>query len=277
MRVRIVTDSTCDLPEEVIEQYGITVIPLYINIGQKGYLDGIEISREEYYRRLPGFETIPTTAIPSPEKFRRIYQDIANGGAQAILSIHISESLSATVNAARMAAKETASIPIKVFDSRQLTLGMGYLVETAARAAMDGASIEDILPIMDEQIARTHVFAALDTLEYLRRSGRMNWALAGLGNLLKLKPLLRMYEGNPTTERARTSNGANKRMLMILEGLAPIERAALVHTHATERAEHLRAMAQHILPSGDIPSVDITPVIGTHLGPGAAGFVCITS
>jgi DegV family protein with EDD domain len=277
MSVRIVTDSTCDLPEATIKEYGIRVIPLYINIGQKGYLDGIEITREEYYRRLPDYETIPTTAIPSPVKFRQSYEDLAAQGASSILSIHISVSLSATVDAARIGAQDFTAVPVTVFDSRQLTLGMGYLIETAAKAAQEGAEVADILALMNEQISRTHVFAALDTLDYLRRSGRMNWAVAELGNLLRIKPLLRMYEGNPTTERVRTTKRANERLLKILSDLAPLERVAIVHTHATARAELLRQEAQHLLPPGETPSVDITPVIGTHLGTGTAGFACIMS
>ena len=154
---------------------------------------------------------------------------------------------------------------------------MGYLVEAAAKAAQEGVGIDDILAMMEEQISRTHVFAALDTLDYLQRSGRMNWAIAEFGNLIKLKPLLRMYEGNPTTERVRTTKRANDRLLKILRDLAPLERAAIVHTHATERAELLRQEAKHILPPGETPSVDITPVIGTHLGTGTAGFACITA
>jgi DegV family protein with EDD domain len=277
MSVRIVTDSTCDLPEATIKEYGIRVIPLYINIGQKGYLDGIEITREEYYKRLPDYETIPTTAIPSPEKFRQGYEDLAAQGASSILSIHISVSLSATVDAARIGAQNFTAVPVTVFDSRQLTLGMGYLVETAAKAAQEEAEVADILALMNEQISRTHVFAALDTLDYLRRSGRMNWAVAELGNLLRIKPLLRMYEGNPTTERLRTTKRANERLLKILSDLAPLERVAIVHAHATARAELLRQEAQHLLPPGETPSVDITPVIGTHLGTGTAGFACIMS
>jgi DegV family protein with EDD domain len=275
LSVRIVTDSTCDLPEATIKKYGIGVLPLYINIGDKGYLDGIEISREAFYKRLPEYETMPTTAIPGPEKFRQIYEDLAAQGATSILSIHISVSLSATVDAARIGAQDFTAIPVTVFDSRQLTLGMGYLVETAAKAALEGGEINDILALLEEQISRTHVFAALDTLEYLRRSGRMSWAVARLGSLVKLKPLLRMYEGNPTTERVRTTRRANDRLLKILSDLAPLERAAIVHTHATARAELLRQKAQHLLPPGETPSVDITPVIGAHLGTGTAGFACI--
>lgn len=276
MTIKIVTDSTCDLPAQIVDRYGITVIPLYINIGDRGFLDGIEISREEFYHNLPGYSTHPTTAAPGHEKFRQVYEELGREGASEILSIHISESLSATVSIARVGAQETQGVPVTVFDSRQLTLGMGFLVERAAREAAAGRSMDEILTALNEQISRTHVFAAIDTLEFLRRSGRMNWALAGLGEILQVKPMLKMYEGNPTSERVRTSNGATNRMVAMLSKLQPLERVALVHTHSPTRAENLLEGVQDIVGDKEVLSVDITPVIGAHLGPGAAGFACIS-
>lgn len=129
MAVRIVTDSTCDLPAEIITRNGISVIPLYINVGDQGFLDGIDMKRDEFYTRLPSFSTHPTTAVPSPQKFRAVYDSLADEGASEILSIHISVSLSATVDVARTAAQEISSTPVTVFDSQQLSLGTGFLVE----------------------------------------------------------------------------------------------------------------------------------------------------
>jgi DegV family protein with EDD domain len=205
-----------------------------------------------------------------------VYEELAAQGATRILSIHISPSLSATLDVARAAAQETRVVPVTAFDSRQLSLGTGFLVETAAKAAARGAQFEDILALLDEQIARSHVFAALDTLEYLRRSGRMNIALASFGRLLQLKPLLHMYEGNPTAERVRTSKRAMTRLIEILGEVSPLERVALVHTNAAARAEELRRMSADLLPEGKLVSVDITPVIGANIGPGAVGFACIS-
>jgi DegV family protein with EDD domain len=273
--IGIVTDSTCDLPRVTTDALGIRVIPLYINIGEQGFLDGVDISRENFYQALPTYPTAPTTAAPGAAHFRRVYEELAAEGADQILSIHISTSLSATPEIARSAAAETSVIPVTVLDSRQLSLGTGFLVEVAAKAAREGQPMDQILRTLEDQIARTHVFAALDTLDFLRRSGRMNWALAGLGTVLRIKPLLKMYEGNPTSERVRTTNGATKRLAEIMTSLAPFERVALVHTHSPDRAEAIRHEVAHLLPSGEIPSVDITPVIGAHLGPGAAGFALI--
>lgn len=277
MSIRIVTDSTCDLPDDLLRKHDITVIPLYINIGEKGYLDRVDISREEFYRRLPTFETPPTTAAPSPDVFQQTYERLEAQGATEILSLHISESLSATVDVARVAAKETGTLPVTVMDARQLTLGTGFLALRAAREAAAGHTMKQILAVLDDQIARTHVFAALDTLEFLKRSGRMNWAIAGLGEVLQIKPLLKMYEGNPTSERVRTTNGATRRLLELLSDRQPLEQVAIVHTHATERAQQIQAKAAGLLPDEGVLSVDITPVIGAHIGPGAVGFTCITA
>ena len=131
MNTRIVTDSTCDLPAEVVNQYGIPVIPLSINVGDKSFLDGVDLSREEFYTQLPNFNPYPKTAAPGPEVFTLAYNCLADEGALAILSIHISETLSATVNSARMAAERFTRIPVLVLDSSQLSLGMGFLVEKA--------------------------------------------------------------------------------------------------------------------------------------------------
>jgi DegV family protein with EDD domain len=275
--IRIVTDSTCDLPQTVTDELGITVVPLYINLGTRGYLDEVELTREEFYTRLPDYDPSPTTAAPGTETFRRTYERLADEGATAILSIHISINLSATLDVARLAARETHSLPVTVFDSRQLSLGLGFLVETAAKAAGAGQSMSEILAVLEDQISRTHVFAALETLEYLRRSGRMNGAVARFGNLLQIKPLLRMHDGDPTAERVRTNNGATKRLIQILDELAPLERAALVHTHARAKAEALHREVEHLLPGNPVPSVDITPVLGANIGPGAVGFAVVTA
>jgi DegV family protein with EDD domain len=277
MGIRIVTDSTCDLPAEIVAQYGITVVPLYINAGSESYLDGVELSREEFYERLPSWNPLPTTATPGPQRFIQAYEKLAAEDATEILSIHISESLSATVNAARLAAREMTSVPVTVLDSGTLTLGTGFLVWTAAQAAAEGRTMEEIIALLEEQGARTHVFAALDTLEFLRRSGRMNRLIAALGTWLQMKPLLKMHQGTASAEKVRTTEHATSRLISLLSDLVPLEKVALVHTHALDKVEELRQKAQHLLPEGELLSVDITPVFGVHLGPGAAGFACVTA
>jgi DegV family protein with EDD domain len=277
MSVRIVTDSACDLPAETIAQYGICVVPLYINVGQQGFLDGIDMTRAEFYEKLPTFPVHPTTAVPSPQKFRAMYDAFADEGATQVLSIHISAALSAIVNIARVAAQETTSSQVTVFDSQQLSLGTGFLVETAAKLAADGRSVAEILIALNAQIQRSRVFAALDTLEYLKRSGRMNRFLANFGELLQLKPILTMHAGKPGAERVRTRERATQRLLEMLRTVGPLERVAIVHAHAPDRVAELRERAASLLPDGDILVADITPVIGAHLGPGAYGFAVVSA
>lgn len=276
MSIRIVTDSTCDLPAEVIAKYGISVVPLYINIGKQGYLDGVDISREQFYKNLPTYPVHPTTAAPSPLKFHSVYDSLADEGATQVLSIHISSALSAVIDAARIAAQETKSIPVTVFDSRQLSLGTGFLVEIAAQLAAQGCTMGEIVNALNDQIKRSHVFAALDTLEFLKRSGRMNGTVAAMGTLLQLKPIVTMYDGKPGAERVRTRDRAMQRLLEMLHDVGEIERIAIVHTHSPERVAQLRAQAGHLLSESDILSMDITPVIGAHIGPGALGFAIVS-
>lgn len=276
MTVRIVTDSTCDLPIETITRYGIQIVPIYINIGNQGYLDGIDITRDEFYTRLPLFTSHVSTAVPSIERFAAVYNTLADDGADEVLSIHISSALSGVVNVARIAAQETKSTKVTVVDSRQLSLGTGFLVETAAKMAAERCLVHEILSALNDQVQRIRVFAALDTLEFLKRSGRMNKYVAGLATLLKVKPILTMYDGKPGSERVRTRDVALKRIVEMLSAASPLERVAIVHTHASnESLDELRSLAAHLLPQGPILTEDITPVLGAHIGPGALGFAVI--
>lgn len=277
MNLRIVTDSTCDLPAETARLLDITVIPLNIHVGERTFLDGVDLTREEFYARLPGFTPAPRTAAPGPEVFAQIYERLANEGAQAILSIHISESLSATVNSARAAAEEFTRIPVTVLDSGQLSLGMGFLVEKAAQLAQVGQRTDQVLAALQGVMKRTYVFASLKTLEYLRRSGRMHFALAKLGEILQIKPLLHMNLGKPSALRARTQQRAIERLLEWLAEYAPFEKLAILHAGVTEEAQRLREQVRSYFPEGvDVPIVQITPVLGAHLGIGALGFACIS-
>lgn len=278
MSVRIVTDSTCDLPPGIIEKYGIHVVPLYINTGKEGYLDGIDITREEFYTRLPDFPEHPTTAVPSIERFRAAYNTLADEGATEVVSIHISEALSGVMDVARVAARTTTSVKVTVIDSQQLSLATGFLVQTAAEMAAEGRTVSDIQVVLQSQIQRSHVFAALDTLEFLKRSGRMNKYVANFASLLQIKPILTMYNGKPGTERVRTRDRAFRRLIELLKSVGKLEKVAIVHTHASmERIAELREMAASLLPEGEILIEDITPVIGAHIGPGVVGFAAVAA
>jgi DegV family protein with EDD domain len=248
-------------------------VPVYINWGTESYLDGVDLSREAFYARLPESERPPTTAAPSPQMFLNAYERLAEEGATEILSIHIAESLSAIVDVARLAARQ-ASIPVTVLDSGSLTLGTGFLA-WAAEVAAQGQSMDEIVASMKAQIQRTHVFATLDTLEFLRRSGRLNRVVAMVGGWLQLKILLKMHQGTASAERILTARAAEERLVALLQEQLPLERVALVHTHALEKARELHGQVRHLLSTQEILSVDITPVLGAHLGPGTVGFACV--
>ena len=275
MKVGIVTDSTCDLPPRSLDAARIKIIPLHITQGERTFLDGVDLTREEFYDRLPDYSPAPQTAAPGPEPFEKAYTELARTGAEAVLSVHVSEKLSATIKSARMAAESFREIPVKVLDSGQLTMGLGFLVEAAARLSQLGGTLEEILEHLTELMKRTYVFATLETLEYLRRSGRMHFAVARLGEILQIKPLLHMHQGNPTAHRARTQRKANERILEWLREYSPYERLAIVHAGVPERAEALRVKATEYLPIEHIPIVQITPVLGAHLGIGALGVACV--
>jgi len=167
MTIKIVTDSTCDLPKNVIEALGITVVPLFINLFDKGYLDGVEITRQDFYTNLPNYSVHPTTSIPGLNAFTQVYKELASKGAKEILSIHISESLSGTVGVAQTAAREYDQIPVTVRDSGQLSLGTGFQVETAARMANEGKSIDEILAVGDQSFQDK----CIERLHRLNRAG----------------------------------------------------------------------------------------------------------
>ncbi len=276
MTLHIVTDSTCDLPADSVLQLGVTVLPLNIHIGETAYKDEIDISRNEFYRRLPGLNPFPKTASPSPARFQKLYQRLADEGVKAILSIHISETLSATVNEARIAAQQFTRIPVTVLDSSQLSLGTGFLVEKAAQLAAAGQSLDEILSALKDQMRRSYVFASLKTLEYLRRGGRMHTAVAHIGEFLSIKPLLHMNMGKSSVERVRTQKRATEQLLAWLEQYAPFERLAVLHAGIQQEAEALRESARAYWPANDVPVLQITPALGAHLGVGALGFACIS-
>lgn len=276
MSIRVVTDSTCDLPESVVRDHGIQVVPMYIHIDRKGYLDGVELSREAFYTGLPDYKEPPTTAVPAADAFSRAYQRLADEGATGVVSVHISETLSNVVNIARLAAEKTTALPVEVIDSGQLTLGLGLEVLRAAEVAREGGTMEETVSAVHELIPRTYTFAALNTVEFLRRSGRLTQFQSGLAIILKILPLLKMNKGVAEMERVRTREKAIRRLLEMVTDLGPLEQLALVHTNAPDEAIRLHERGKHLVPPGAVPIyAQVTSVIGAHIGPGAVGFVAV--
>lgn len=278
MSIRIVTDSTCDLPQAVVDEYRITVVPVYVNVDGRSLLDGVELSRGEFYEQLPQYRSPPRTSAPGPGTFTDLYERLAAEGADAILSIHVSSAISNMYNVACLGAEAAAAVPVTVLDSQQLTLGTGLVVLEAARAVSGGHSVEEIVDLLEDLVPRVYSFAALDTLEFLRRSGRVTWVRAGLGTLLRIKPLLRMHEGQMTLEPVRTRRRAVQRLVEMVSGLGPLQHLSVVHTHVPERAAELRKRVRHLFPSGEAAFCEeVTPAIGAHVGPGAVGLVAVAA
>jgi DegV family protein with EDD domain len=276
MAVRIVTDSTCDLPSEIAAEHGIIVVPTCINIGGRSYLDGVEISREEFYDWLPTLTPAPTTAAPGIGVFLQAFEQAANEGATGIIAVHPPAELSSLYSVAAVAAKEMHDLPIVVIDSRQVTLGMGSVVLAAARMAAVGRTADEIAAALPDVIRRTYVFGVLDTLEYLRRGGRASRIQAGLSALLQIKPVFTVYDGQITFERVRTRSAAMTRLVASVEELGPLEALAVAHTHAPDRAAALTEMGRHLFPDGQpTMCVEVTPVLGVHFGPDAVGFLAV--
>lgn len=279
MTIKIVTDSACDVPAAIAAELGITVVPVYIHVGEQSYLEGVELTREAFYLNLPTYDPYPTTAAPATGAFTEVYERLTADGATQILSMHLAASLSATYNAARLGAETANSAPVTLFDTEQITIGAGLLILAAAAAAAAGHSLDEILALLNERVARTRVFGMLDTLDSLRRSGRVNWAQFGLGTLLQIKPVMMIWKGQvEVVARVRTSKRSVLQMLQMLEAYSPFERLAVIHVNAPDAAAQLRQQAEHLFPAEYEPlTVEITPAIGTHLGLGAVGFAGISA
>ena len=276
MNIRIVTDSTSDLPKEYIHQYQINVIPNIIILDGKSYLDGLDISRERFYESLPGLKQNPTTATASVGTYFEIYNTLFKQGADQILSIHPPMNLSGIVNAASTAAQHFDG-KVKVIDSQQLTLGLGFQVITAAKAAQQGKSIHEILDQLADLRSRLSVVAMLETLNYVQRSGRVSWTKSRLASLLNLHAFLELKDGEiRSLGETRTRRKGIERLVALLRESGQLQSLVILHTNAKSDAEVLkrRFESQSIDPTW---VCNVTTVIGTHVGPNALGFVAVKS
>jgi DegV family protein with EDD domain len=273
MKISIVTDSTADLPSDVVKQHDIGVVPLYIHIGEESYLDGVDMTREDFYLGLPHFKHHPTTAVPGIDAFLQAFNHALEAGADAIISLHISKTLSNTVDVARLAAERLKEIPVHILDTGNLSLGVGLLARRAALMAEAGEKVKSILAEIGDKAQRTYTCAVLSTLEFLRRSGRLSTLQFGLGSLLVLRPIIKMNNGVTDLEKTRTNSGSMHRLLELVQEKGKLDELAFVHTHVPEKIAHLQQVAAHFVPQGLKAMVgEVTPVIGSHIGPGAVGF-----
>ena len=270
MTVRIVTDSTADLPDSIVQALGINVVPLSVNLGNDSYLDGIDLKANEFYDKLTHSVSLPTTSQPTPAAFIEVYNALSSE-IDEIISIHISPKLSGTLNSALLARDAMNShCRIEIIDSLQASMGLGLIVIQAARAAQTGANLNEVVEIVQEVIPRTHFFGMVDTLEYLHKGGRIGKAQALMGTLLSIKPLIGCENGEVHPKgKARTQKKAMAKLFEMVQRFANIEEMSIVHSTVPDEAAAFTRRVSAIFEKDKICQSRIGPVIGTYLGPGS--------
>jgi len=272
MKIALVTDSACDIPFELVTSYHIHVVPNILIMDGKSVEDDQEFSRQDFYEQLPGLSSFPTTSTSSAGTYQSLYEKLIQEGFDQILSIHCSSQLSGIFNAASTAA-QSISGHVQVVDSQQVSLGLGFQVLEAAEAIAKGISLDSILQLLEQARERVRLIAMLDTLEYIQRSGRISWARASLGALLNLKAFVEVKDGYVhSLGQVRTRKKGTARLLKMMESPVPLKRFALLHTNAKDDANKLlEAFAPKVATPPLV--VNVTTVIGAHVGPNGLGFV----
>jgi DegV family protein with EDD domain len=272
----IVTDSTADIPPEIARKLGIRVVPAIVTFGLESLRDGVDINHDEFYARLAIDPSHPKTATPASGAFAEQYREIARDDPE-IVSIHVAESLSGLIQSARLGAEMVKEARVSVVDSGQASMAIGLQVIEAAEAAQAGATRAQIVELLDGIRSRAILYAAIDTLEYLRRSGRVRWFAAAFGNLIHMKPILVLQDGVLSLADKVISAASSESFLMArIRELKPFDRVWILHAAAYE---HARAFAEKVASALDTPLPSISQVgsvIGSHTGPGAIGFAAIT-
>jgi DegV family protein with EDD domain len=272
MAVRIVTDSSCDLTDEEVAAHGIEVVPLTIRFGDEELEDRTQLGVEQFYEKLGTSAVLPETAAPAPGKFEAAFRRQAAAGADAIVCVNLSAGLSATMQSAQNAAKAVeGELDVRVLDSRSITSGLGTQVLLAAEAAAGGASVDEVVALVEDLSARTHVVGALDTLDNLKKGGRIGGAQALLGSLLSIKPILDISTGTvEEAGKARTRRRALEVLRDKVVEAGAVEHLCVTHGFAPDLDDMLRLLAEHH-PRESIRVGHIGPVIGTHGGPRVMG------
>jgi DegV family protein with EDD domain len=268
--IAIVTDSTADIPPEQAEPLAIRVVPALLIFEGETYRDGEGITRQDLYSRMPELAKMPTTAAPSPHFFAEAYEAALTEGAETVLSMHLSAKLSGIFNAASQAARPFRG-RVHVYDSLQVSMGLGFQVLETARAALQGKGLEEVSAVAHRARSRAHLMAMIDTLEYLRRSGRVNWLRAGVGDLLQVKLLVEIVDGLvQAAGRVRTQKKAIQHLMNSARDWSPFSHLAVLHTAAQEKAAELAGQLADLSATAPLV-VEATTVIGTHVGPNAIG------
>ena len=278
MTVRIVTDSSCDLPQAMADALGIRIVPLSVRFGDTEYIDRTTITATEFWSKCAASATLPETAAPSPGSFEETYRSLAAEGATAIVVVALSSDLSATMQSAELAARAVApGIDVRIVDSRNASMGLGLTVLACAELAKTGASADEVVARAQSVIPRTRVFAALDTLDNLQKGGRIGGAKAMLATVMSIKPLISITNGLvEEAGKQRTRSKALAHLVDILRNQeVPIERLAVLNAQCAD-IDAFVAMVKEVY-TGEIIVGDIGAVIGTHAGQGTIGIVFLLS
>jgi len=271
-KVAIVTDSTADLPPELVEELGVTIVPLQVIFGDEAYREGVDITTEEFYERLVKSRQLPTTSAPSVGDFQEVYERLLKE-VDSIVSIHIGAKLSGTVQAAQTARQSLAKPErIELVDSQAASMAVGFAIMEAVEASRAGAKLAEVKAAAESAVQRTHVLFMVDTLEYLRRGGRIGRARAYLGALLSIKPILTLREGEVyPEERVRTRARGLERIIQAGIRHQNVKLAAVGHSSTPDEAESIRDRVAMAFPNVKVHLIRFGPVIGTHGGPGLVG------
>jgi len=271
-KVAIVTDSTADLTPELVEELGVTIVPLQVIFGDEAYREGVNITTEEFYERLVRSRPLPTTSAPAVGDFQEAYERLLKE-VDSIVSIHIGAKLSATVQAAQTARQSLAKPErVEIVDSQAASLATGFAIMEAAEAIRAGAKLAEVKAAAESAVQRTHVLFMVDTLEYLRRGGRIGRARAYLGALLSIKPILSLREGEIyPEERVRTRARGLERIIQSMVKHQNVKRAAVGHSTTPDEAESIRKRMEMAFPNVKVHLIRFGPVLGTHAGPGIVG------
>ena len=274
--VRIVTDSACDLPAEVAEQHGIEIVPLSIRFGDEEFIDREQLSVAEFWSRSVSSATLPETAAPAPGQFEALFRRLASDGATGVVVVSLSGALSATIQSAELAARTIAEddgvdLDIRIVDSRSVSLGIGTIALACARSAADGASLDDVEIQAKDLAARTRVLGALDTLDNLKKGGRIGNATALLGTALSIKPIIEVVDG--VVEQGGKQRTRTKALKFLVDKIAGfegrIENLAVLHADCSDVDSFVEMLRPYY--SDEIVIGEIGPVIGTHGGRGTIG------
>ncbi|MBN2303548.1 MAG: DegV family protein [Anaerolineae bacterium] len=271
-RILVVVDSTCDLPAEIIQQYDIRIIPTYVQFGLESLADdGEQLTRETFYARLPTASPLPTSSAPPLGQSIEIMEQ-ALADADHVIALTAPAKLSGVYNVFRLAVERTDPQRVTLIDGQQLSMGLGWQALIAAEMTEEGydpAAIRDALIAMQPRI---HVWAALDTLEYVRRSGRVGWASAIVGEFLRIKPIIHLYMSDVRNAmRVRTSQRAFQALIDLARNAAPFDRLAVMHTCNPDGAKRLADALRDLHPDFRLITVEATPVLGVHVGPNGLG------